>query len=169
MPDEAGVGALVPDAPGSPDALPYPDPVLTAADPAPASPDHVLPSPDPIVADSARFRLATLRALAAASHPVGHPAGQLAGAASGPLIDDIRSIGAVLAAARGGAADALDVGAGLVVLCDLRAHLDRLEADLLDAAQQADLSWDLIAAIIGIPAHEAQRRYAALRDRPVYP
>jgi len=144
MLDEQGVGAVAPDA-------------IDSASGA------LLP-PDPVVADSARLRLGTLRALAA--RRPGGPVSQLADAASARLIDDIKAIGAVLAAARAGAAvpaDALDVGAGLVVLCDLRAHLDRLEADLLDAAQQVDLNWDLIAAIMGVPADEAQRRYRLLR------
>jgi hypothetical protein len=61
---------------------------------------------------------------------------------------------------------ALDVGAGLVLVCNLRLYLDRLEADLLDVAQQVDLSWDLIAAIIGIPVKEAQIRHRALHARP---
>jgi hypothetical protein len=145
MLDDHGVGALAPDASDS-------------------APGALLP-PDPVVADSARLRLSTLRAVAG-TRPAGHPVSQLAEAASARLIDDIKAIGAVLAAARDGAAvpaDALDVGAGLVVLCDLRAHLDRLEADLLDAAQQVDLNWDLIAAIMGVPADEAQRRYRRLR------
>ena len=51
------------------------------------------------------------------------------------------------------------------MLCNLRLYLDRLETDLLDTAQQVDLSWDVIAAIIGIPAKEAQRRHSALRAR----
>ena len=131
----------------------------------------VLPSPDPLVADSARLRLGMLRALAA-TRPAGQSVSQLAEAASALLIDDIRAVGAVLAAASGGAAgpaDALDVGAGLVVLCALRAHLDRLEADLLDAAQRVDLGWDVVAAIMGIPADEARRRHHGLRGRQVSP
>jgi hypothetical protein len=130
-----------------------------------------LPPPDPLVADSARLRLGMLRALAA-TRPAGQPVSQLAEAASAGLIDDIRAIGAVLAAASGGVAwpaDALDVGAGLVVLCALRAHLDRLEADLLDAAQRVDLGWDVVAAIMGIPADEARRRHRGLRGRQVSP
>jgi hypothetical protein len=132
---------------------------------------RALPPPDPVVADSARLRLGTLRALTAA-RPAGQPVSQLAEAASARLIGDIRAIGTVLAATGGGTAepaDALDVGAGLVVLCALRAHLDRLEADLLGAAQRADLSWDVVAAIMGIPAGEAQRRYRALRGRQAFP
>jgi hypothetical protein len=147
MLDEQGVGALTPEAPE--DA------------------SGVIPPPDPIVVDSARLRLGALRALAA-TRPAGQPVSQLVEAASTRLINDIRAIGAVLAATRGGVAgtaEALDVGAALVVLCDLRAHLDRLEAELLDAAQQVDLGWDLIAAIMGVPADEVQRRYQRLRSK----
>jgi hypothetical protein len=78
----------------------------------------------------------------------------------------------VIDAARGDAerpVDALDIGASLVVLCDLRLYLDGLEADLLDAAGPAGLGWDVIAAIIGIPADEARRRHHALRARRVSP
>jgi len=118
-----------------------------------------LPAPDPSVADSARLRLAAYRALSA-----GRPGGQ---ESAGPG-EDIQAINAVIDAARGDAerpANALDIGAALVVLCDLRLYIDGLEADLLDAAQPAELGWDVIAAIIGIPADEAQRRHQALRAR----
>jgi hypothetical protein len=121
-------------------------------------PDEIA-APDPDVVDNARFRLA--------SHfPASSPAdlGQL------PVrpMDDIRAVNSVIEAVRSGAerpADALDVGASLVMLGNLRLYLDRLEADLLDAAQQVDLSWDVIAAIIGIPAEAAQNRHRALRAR----
>jgi hypothetical protein len=120
-----------------------------------------LPAPDPSVADSARLRLAAHRALSA---------GQPAERASVRPAEDIQAINAVIDAARGDAerpAAALDIGAALVVLCDLRLYLDGLEADLLDAAQPAGLGWDVVAAIIGIPADEAQRRHQALRARRI--
>ena len=44
--------------------------------------------------------------------------------------------------------------------------LDRLVADLLDGAQQVGLGWDVIAAILGIPAIQAQERHTVLRARP---
>jgi hypothetical protein len=62
-------------------------------------------------------------------------------------------------------ADALDVGAALAILRNLRHYLDRLEADLLDAAVRVSLDWDLIAAITGIPSSEAQSRHRVLRAR----
>jgi hypothetical protein len=116
----------------------------------------VLPVPDPAVVDNARLRIAAHRVLSAAHQIREGPVHQA---------EDVRAIRSVIdsvgAATHG--ADALDVGAALVVLCDLRVYLDGLEADLLDAAQQVDLGWDVIAAIIGIPADEAQRRHHALR------
>ncbi|HUA28218.1 MAG TPA: hypothetical protein VMC03_04990 [Streptosporangiaceae bacterium] len=147
MLEDQSVGALTPDSSGVPDA------------PSGAFP----PPPDPVVADSARLRLAALRAKAAA-----RPENPFAETVSARLIKDIRAVGAVLASTHGNVGDpaeAIDVGAGLVVLCDLRAHLDHLEARLLDAAEQAGLNWDVVAAIIGIPADEAQRRHARLRGR----
>jgi hypothetical protein len=118
-----------------------------------------LPVPDPNVADSARLRLAAYRLMTA-----GEPAAQSPDGAG----DDLRAVEAVIGSARAPAAhapDALDVGAALVVVRELRLHLDGLEADLLDAAQALGLSWDVIAAIMGIPADEAQQRHRALRTR----
>jgi hypothetical protein len=119
----------------------------------------VLPAPDPAVVDSARLRIAAHRVLSA-----GQPIRQRPARPA----EDLRAIHAVIDSAAGNAvrpADVLDVGAALVVLCDLRLHLDGLEADLLDAAQQVGLGWDVIAAIIGIPADEVQHRHRALRAR----
>ncbi len=52
------------------------------------------------------------------------------------------------------------------MLGNLRLYLDRLEADLLDGAQQVGLGWDVIAAILGIPAREVRERHTVLRARP---
>jgi hypothetical protein len=157
MLEDQSVGALAPDPPGARDA---PD---ALSSPSASRP----PAPDPVVVDSARLRLAALRAQAAAQ-----PVGQLGETASAGLIDDILAIDAVLASARGDLgipADALDVGAALVVLGDLRTHIDHLETGLLDAAERVGLNWDVIAAIIGIPADEAQRRHRRLRGRQASP
>jgi hypothetical protein len=115
--------------------------------------------PDPDVVDNARSRLSARYPAAGGPFPGEVPA---------RLADDLHAVSAVIDAARSAAecpAQALDVGASLVVLGNLRLHLDGLEADLLDTAQQVDLSWDLIAAIIGMPVRDAQRRHAALRAR----
>jgi len=161
------VGALAPDPPGArhiPGAFDASGAVDTQDAPADHAPrGTVPPPPDPVVVDSARLRLATLRARAAME-----PADQFAETESAQLIDDIRAIGAVLASARSGFSEppaVLDVGAALVVLCDLRTHVDHLEAGLLDAAERVGLNWDVVAAIIGIPADEAQRRHRQLRER----
>jgi hypothetical protein len=149
MLEDQAVGGSAPDSAGPP-SIP----------PGPASHPGVLPAPDPSVADSARLRLAAHWVLS-----TGPPAER----ASAPA-EDIQAINAVIDAARGDAerpADALDIGAALVVLCDLRLYLDGLEADLLDAAQPAGLGWDVIAAVIGIPADEARRRHQALRARRI--
>jgi hypothetical protein len=60
----------------------------------------------------------------------------------------------------------LDLGASLALVGNLRLCLDALEADLLDAAAHVGVSWDLIAAIIGVPADEARDRLRELRARP---
>ncbi len=116
-----------------------------------------LTAPDREVLDSARSRLDSQRAAAG----------------PGPLLrrslEDIRAVDAVIQAVRHGAPrspDLLDAGAALVLLCNLRLYLDRLEADLLDVAQQLEMSWDLIAAIMGMPAAVAGDRRRALRSRP---
>ena len=113
--------------------------------------------PDREVLDSARSRLDAQRATAG----------------PGPLLrrslEDIRAVDAVIQAVRHGAPrspDLLDAGAALVLLCNLRLYLDRLEADLLDTARQLEMSWDLIAAITGVPAAMAAERRRALRSRP---
>jgi hypothetical protein len=115
-----------------------------------------IPGPDGDVVDSARVRL------------VGsyreHAAGQLLSRS----LEDLRAVDAVTESAHGaaGRADSLDVGAALVLLSNLRLYLDRLETGLLDAAQQLDMSWDLIAAILGLPVAEVRDRRLALRARP---
>jgi hypothetical protein len=147
MLEDQASGALMPESAAS----------RSDVDEIPARHHGVLPAPDPCVADSARLRLATLCALSTGRlFPEDAPARP---------DDDIQAVRAVIDATHQltGYADALDVGAALVVLCDMRAQLDRLEADLLDAAQQVGLTWDVIAAIIGIPAAEAELRHHSLR------
>ncbi len=114
-------------------------------------------SPDREVLDTARFRLSTRNA------------GLVADPSLSRVLEDLRAVAAVRLAARYGAqppAGPLDLGAGLVMLGNLRLYLDALEADLLGAAAHLGMSWDLIAAIIGLPADDAERRLRELRDRP---
>ena len=124
--------------------------------PAPAG-AHREPSPDREVLDAARFRLSTRD-----GSPVTDPALACA-------LGDIQSVAGVRVAARYGAQPApgpLDLGASLVLLGNLRLYLDSVEADLLDAAANLGMSWDLIAAILGVPADDAQRRLRELRTHP---
>ena len=135
------------------DADSGPIPVVTPDLPPPSHAE----TPDLDVLDSARFRLAFHEAVVPTTPQADRSAA------------DLRAVHAVLGAARADpqqAADALDVGAGLVLLTNLRLQLDHLEAGLLDTAQQAGLSWDLIAAILGIPATGARDRLYTLRARP---
>ncbi len=114
-------------------------------------------SPDREVLDTARFRLSARRQDLVADPSLSR------------ALDDLRAVAAVRLAARYGAqppAGPLDLGAGLVMLANLRLSLDALEADLLDAAADLGMSWDLIAAIIGLPADDARRRLRELREHP---
>ena len=134
-------------APGLPLALPGP-----------------LPAPDRDVLDSARARLA-----AAGNRPGPRLSRDRRARHLPRPLDDLRAASAVAQQAGSpglAPAEPLDVGAALVLLSNVRLYLDRLEASLLDLAQQADMSWDLIAAILGIPAAEAMDRLAALHGRP---
>ena len=114
-------------------------------------------TPDREVLDAARFRLS-----ARDGSPVAEPS--LTG-----TLDDIRAVARVRLAARYGTQPSpgpLDLGASLVLLGNLRLHLDALEADVLEASVDLGMSWDLIAAITGIPAAEARHRLRELRAHP---
>jgi hypothetical protein len=156
MLEDQAVGGPTPDAAGQP---PAGQGASVCADVLTVPGPGALPVPDPAVVDDARLRIAAHRVLSAGQPIHQRPVRET---------EDIRAIQSVIDSARDDAvypADALDVGAALVVLSDLRLYLDGLEADLLDAAQRVDLGWDVIAAIIGIPADEARHRYSALRAR----
>jgi hypothetical protein len=115
------------------------------------------PSPDREVLDAARFRLST-RDGSLVTDP-----------ALVRAVEDIQSVADVRLAARYGGQPPpgpLDLGASLVMVGNLRFYLDSVEADLLDAATDLGMSWDLIAAILGIPAEDARRRLRELRARP---
>ncbi len=114
-------------------------------------------SPDLEVLEAARFRLSTRD-----GSPVADPS-------LARTLDDLRAVAGVRAAARCGTQPPpgpLDLGASLALVGNLRLCLDALEADLLDAAAHVGMSWDLIAAIIGVPADEARDRLRELRARP---
>ncbi len=114
-------------------------------------------SPDREVLEAARFRLSTRD-----GSPVADPS-------LARTLDDLRALAGVRVAARYGTQPPpgpLDLGASLALVGNLRLCLDALEADLLDAAAHVGMSWDLIAAIIGVPADEARDRLRELRARP---
>ena len=113
--------------------------------------------PDREVLDAARFRLS------------GRDASPVADPALMRTLEDIQAVAGVRLAARFGTQPPpgpLDLGASLVMLGNLRLYLDTVEADLLDAATGLGMSWDLIAAILGIPANEARHRLHQLRTHP---
>ena len=164
-----------PDA-GALPGLPVPDPVvvesarLRLADrhgAAPRQPGAQAPNPAEAIRTPADPAEAA-RMPADSADAVQTPAGTAEAWPPADPADDVRAVIAVTEAASGrtaNPADALDVGAGLVLLCQLRLSLDQLEADLLDTAESAGLNWDVIAAIMAIPVAAAQHRHAALRTR----
>lgn len=114
-------------------------------------------TPDREVLDAARFRLSTRD-----GSPVADPS-------LARTLDDVQAVAGVRLAARYGAQrppGPLDLGASLVLLGNLRLYLDAVEADLLDAATHLGMSWDLIAAILGVPADDARDRLRELRAQP---
>ncbi len=128
-----------------------------------------LPGPDRDVLDSARARLAAARTRPASHARNASDRREPAARHLPRPLDDLRAASAVAQQAGSAGqrpAEPLDVGAALVLLSNVRLYLDRLEASLLELAQQAGMSWDLIAAIIGIPAAEAKDRLTALHGRP---
>lgn len=114
-------------------------------------------TPDREVLDAARFRLSTRDGSLVADPSLTR------------TLDDVQAVAGVRLAARYGAQPPpgpLDLGASLVLLGNLRLYLDTVEADLLDAATHLGMSWDLIAAILGVPADDARHRLRELRAQP---
>jgi hypothetical protein len=86
------------------------------------------------------------------------------------LIPDLEAIRAVIAAAGAGHAEALDVGASLVLLQAARLELDRLEYQTLEAAHGIGMQDEAIAAVLELPdAGAAQARHQALAARSALP
>jgi hypothetical protein len=125
----------------------------------------VLPAPSPDMVHAARARLAGHFATGVDAllwDTIGHP------------MHDSQAVASVLAAAPApGAAcsdgdrapAAMDFGAAFIVLAALRLDVDRLEADLIDAATQAGLDWQFIARALGITVAQARERLRVLGQR----
>jgi hypothetical protein len=60
---------------------------------------------------------------------------------------------------------AMQMGAAIVVLGAARLDMDRMEARLLQAARDCGMGWAQIAAILGLPGGELERRYRQLTAR----
>lgn len=59
----------------------------------------------------------------------------------------------------------MEVAAALVVLAAARLDIDRLEARLLEAAQEAAMGWEQVAAVLGLHVVAAEERYRVLKPR----
>jgi hypothetical protein len=85
-------------------------------------------------------------------------------------LPDPAAIRAVIRAAASGEATGADITAGFVVTISARLDLDRLEAGLFEAALEAGLSWEAVAAALSLPSADSARdRYNGLSARLVAP
>ncbi len=86
------------------------------------------------------------------------------------LVPDLDAIRSVIEAASSGQAEALDVGAGLVLLQAVRLDLDRLEYDVFESAQAMGMAEEAIAAVLDLPdAAAAGKRWRWLKARRALP
>ena len=85
-------------------------------------------------------------------------------------LPDLDAVRVVIAAAADGQAEALDVGAALVLLQAARLDVDRLEFEVFEAAGAIGMNGEAIAAVLDLPSAEAaDRRYARLHSRHEIP
>ena len=93
------------------------------------------------------------------------------------LIPDLDAIRSVTEAAASGRAEGLDMGAALVLVQAARLGLDRLEAELFEAARAMGMPPEAIAAVLELPdaaAAEKRQRWlegtggACSEQRPRY-
>ena len=86
------------------------------------------------------------------------------------LIPDLDAIRSVIAAAKAGQAEALDIGAALVLLQAARLELDRLEYETFEVAHEIGMRDEAIAAVLELPgsaaADDRHRFLAARRALP---
>jgi hypothetical protein len=83
---------------------------------------------------------------------------------------DLDAIKSVIDAASSGQAEALDVGAGLVLLQAARLDIDRLEHEVFESAHAMGMGDEAIAAVLDLPdATSAGKRRRWLKSRRVLP
>jgi hypothetical protein len=86
------------------------------------------------------------------------------------LVPDLDAIRSVIDAASAGHAEALDIGAGLVLLQAARLEVDRLEYDVFEGAHALGMSEEAIAAVLDLPdAGTAAKRRRWLKARRTLP
>jgi hypothetical protein len=92
-----------------------------------------------------------------------------------PDLDAIAAVTTTAARAQRGTGahpEPMDVAAALVLLTSVHLNLDRIEALLLNTAQDAGMSFEQIAAILDLSVEEAEERHRYLKlrlDEPVPP
>jgi hypothetical protein len=86
------------------------------------------------------------------------------------LVPDLDAIRSVIDAAAAGQVEALDIGAGLVLLQAARLELDRLEHKVFESAYELGMGAEAIAAVLDLPdaatASKRRRWLKARRDLP---
>ncbi len=86
------------------------------------------------------------------------------------LVPDLDAIRSVVDAASAGQAEALDIGAGLVLLQAARLEVDRLEYDVFEGAHAMGMGEEAIAAVLDLPdAATAAKRRRWLKVRRALP
>jgi hypothetical protein len=86
------------------------------------------------------------------------------------LIPDLDAIRSAIAAAEAGQAEALDIGAALVLLQAARLEVDRLEYETFEAAHAIGMQDEAIAAVLELPdAPAAADRHRHLAERRALP
>ncbi|WP_433333502.1 hypothetical protein [Spirillospora sp. CA-294931] len=85
-------------------------------------------------------------------------------------LPDLEAVRAVLAVTGRPDTTGPDLAAALVLIQAARLTVDRLEADVMQAAREAGLSWEQVAAVLDLPdSVAAGRRYREMlvrRDQP---
>src|ERR1700733_8906653 len=86
------------------------------------------------------------------------------------LVPDLDAIRSVIDAAADDQAEALDIGAGLVLLQAARLEIDRLEHEVFESAYQLGMGSEAIAAVLDLPdAATAIKRRRWLKARRELP